>query len=72
MTARRRIDGRLPDVKQIGPRPDQQQNGNGFWPLTEHSVCATCAALVPNTDRAHQRHRQWHEQIAGLEDGRAR
>jgi hypothetical protein len=70
MTARRRIDGRLPEVKQIGPRPDQR-NGNGFWPAPL-TVCARCAALLPGTERAQQTHRNWHEQIAGLEDGRSR
>jgi hypothetical protein len=70
MTARRRIDGRLPDVKQIGPRPDQR-NGNGFWPAPL-TVCSRCAALLPGTERAQQTHQRFHEQIAGLEDGRSR
>jgi hypothetical protein len=70
MTARRRIDGRLPDVKQIQPRPDQR-NGNGFWPAPL-TVCARCAALLPGTEKAQETHRRFHEQIAGLEDGRPR
>jgi hypothetical protein len=68
MTARRRIDGRLPDVKQIGLRPDQQ---NGFWPAPL-TVCSRCAALLPGSERAQQTHERFHEQIAGLEDRRSR
>jgi hypothetical protein len=46
-----------------------------FWPLPPEQalvVCGRCACPVPATDRAQQLHRQWHEQVAGLEDGRAR
>jgi hypothetical protein len=70
MTARRRIDARDPAVKQVQPRPDQQ-NGNGFWPAPL-TVCSKCAALLPGSERAQETHQRFHEQIAGLEDGRAR
>jgi hypothetical protein len=71
MTARRRIDGRLPDVKQIGRRPDQRQNGDGFWPAPI-TVCQRCGCLLPATDRAKQLHRAHHETLAGLEQDRPR
>jgi hypothetical protein len=57
-----------------GYRPTRPAQPNGFWPLLEHglTVCAACASLVPASERAQQRHRQWHEQLRGLEDGRPR
>lgn len=62
-----RSDGRR-SRSRLDPGP------NGFWPLLQHglTVCAACASLVPGSQRAQARHRQWHEQLRGLEDGRAR
>lgn len=70
MMARRTIDRRDPGVKQVQPRPDQR-NGNGFWPAPL-TVCSKCAALLPGTEKAQQTHQRFHEQLAGLEDGRPR
>lgn len=48
---------------------------NRFWPLPadhELTVCSGCAAVVPASERSQERHKAFHEQIAGLDDGRAR
>jgi hypothetical protein len=61
-------------VRTSRPRPRPTRPG-GFWPLPPDQplvVCSTCAGPVPATDRAQALHRQWHEHLAGLEDGRPR
>jgi hypothetical protein len=52
-------------------RPSDPPTGDGFWPAPV-SVCGRCSAMIPATDKARQLHRRFHEQVAGLEDGRAR
>jgi hypothetical protein len=46
-----------------------------FWPLPtghELTVCSRCSAVVPASERTQARHKNFHETILGLEDGRAR
>jgi hypothetical protein len=52
--------------RQVNPRIEQR---DGFWPILEHglAVCSRCAALVPASDRAQQRHRTFHEQVDGID-----
>jgi hypothetical protein len=50
-----RSQGRRP-VPTNGPGPV-------FWPLMPAvCVCATCAALIPATDKAQATHLAWHDQ----------
>jgi hypothetical protein len=66
-----RSNGQPTRVKDPDWRPTPA--ATGFWPLPadhELTTCTSCAAVVPASDRAQQRHRAFHEQVAGLEDGR--
>jgi hypothetical protein len=59
---------RDPDRRPSFPAP-------AFWPLPDGhqlTVCGRCCAAIPASDRAQQGHRQFHEQLAGLEDSRTR
>jgi len=64
---------------RVNRDPDRRPSSSSpppFWPLppnTPLTVCGRCSSVVPDTDRARQHHiRGLHEQIAGLEDARAR
>jgi len=77
MTQARSDRRRAPSRPTLDPgyKPTRPAKPNGFWPLPEGQallVCGRCACPVPATDKAQQLHRQWHEQLAGLEDGRQR
>jgi hypothetical protein len=77
---RQETNGRRPPSRpDLDPdrRPHRQPRGGEFFPFTVAVdavllACSTCASLIPNTDRARTRHQRWHEQLAGLEDGRPR
>jgi len=58
--------------RRVNRDPDHRP---GWWPLPPNTplvVCGRCSGVVPDTDRARQHHGRLHEQIAGLEDSRAR
>jgi hypothetical protein len=48
-----------------GYRGEPQLRNGDYFPFTVQEggvllACSTCAALIPNTDRARRRHGQWH------------
>jgi hypothetical protein len=68
-----RNNGHRRPVKDRDWRPTREPAG--FWPLPADrplTVCSRCSAVIPASERAQLGHRAFHEQVAGLEDGRAR
>jgi hypothetical protein len=46
-----------PDYRRSDP-----PTSDGFWPAPV-SVCGRCSAMLPATDTARRKHRQFHEQV---------
>jgi hypothetical protein len=60
-----RSNGQPTRVKDPDWRPSIQRPA--YWPLPSIqplAVCGRCLAAIPDSDRAKQGHRQWHEQLA--------
>ena len=65
MTDRQNNGRRPPSRPTLDPdyRPsDRELTGDGFWPAPV-SVCGRCSAMLPATDTARRKHRQFHEQV---------
>jgi hypothetical protein len=63
MTTQQTNGRRPPSRPTLDPdRVPSDPTTKGFWPAPI-SVCDRCSAMIPATDTARRKHRQFHEQV---------